>query len=120
MQQREKGLRAAQELRRQVIAAGLSRRDLLKLGLLSGSGLLALTGAIGGRSALGQAIDGDTGTNLTSPPTRRFVAEMPIPPTLQSVQSLDPHPTVEPNFAAGEGRDTRWPLTMQRVRYQPA
>ncbi len=44
MQQREKALRAAQELRRQVIAAGLSRRELLKLGLLSGSGLLALTG----------------------------------------------------------------------------
>jgi FtsP/CotA-like multicopper oxidase with cupredoxin domain len=104
MEQREKALLAAQELRRDIIASGLSRRDLLKLGLLSGSGLLALTGGIWARSALGQVTGEGTVTNLTSPPTRRFVAEMPIPPTLQPVQSLDPHPTVEPNYAAGEGR----------------
>ena len=98
MRQRDKALLAAQDLRRQVVKAGLTRRDLLKLGLLSGSGLLALTGGPWARTALGQV------TAATSPPTRRFVAEMPVPPKLEPVQSLDPLPMVEPNTAAGEGR----------------
>jgi FtsP/CotA-like multicopper oxidase with cupredoxin domain len=98
MRQKDKALLAAQDLRRQVVKAGLTRRDLLKLGLLSGSGLLALTGGPWARTALGQV------TAATSPPTRRFVAEMPVPPKLEPVQSLDPLPMVEPNTAAGEGR----------------
>ncbi len=104
MRQIDKTLLAAQDLRRQVVEARLTRRELLKLGLLSGSGLLALGGGLKNAIAKGSSNDVAVATTLPSPPTRPFVVEMPIPPTLPAVQSLNPHPTVEPNAAAGEGR----------------
>lgn len=104
MKQRDKALCAAQDLRRQVVEARLTRREMLKLGLLSGSGLLALTGGMWSRPAIAQTDDDTSVVPLPSPPTRPFVARMPIPPLLRPVSSLNPHPTVEPNAAAGEGR----------------
>jgi FtsP/CotA-like multicopper oxidase with cupredoxin domain len=86
--------------RQELIAAGMiSRRDLLKLGLLSGAGYLL---AKHGLSTRAHAHD------MVSPPTRAFVDPLPIMPVKQPVPNgaagLYPYPTVQPNNAGGEGR----------------
>ncbi|HEV2489084.1 MAG TPA: multicopper oxidase domain-containing protein [Candidatus Acidoferrales bacterium] len=94
--------------RRELIAAGLtSRRDLLKLGLLSAGGMLA---AKSGLSARAQSVNGGTNQSCVpinqpaSPPTRGFIVPLPIMPTAQTVKSLSPTPTTCPNTSAGEVR----------------
>jgi FtsP/CotA-like multicopper oxidase with cupredoxin domain len=86
--------------RQELIKAGLtSRRNLLKLGLLSGAGYLA---AKSGLSAW--AFGGGSTGQCASPTTTPFTMQLPIMPIKQSVASLSPAPTVSPNTAAGEGR----------------
>lgn len=80
--------------RRELIAAGLSRRDLAKLGLLSGTGWLIH------KHGLSAWADGSP----ESPPTTPWVLPLLVPPVKQPVASLSPAPTVAPNTAAGEGR----------------
>lgn len=77
---------------RELSKAGLTRRDLFKMGLvMSGAGLLALratrTGAQPGTNPP---------TSLMSPPNTPFVDPLPIPPILQPT-TLDPLPTKGPN-----------------------
>jgi len=62
----------------------LTRRDLMKLGLMSFPVL-----NWGPSVALARPKSGDA---ATSPPTRPFVVELPIPPVAQAVQTLDPAP----------------------------
>jgi len=81
--------------RQGIIKAGLSRRDLMKLGLLTSSGYLVAKEGLSARAAYAD--------NCISPQTRAFIETLPIPPVQQTV-TLSPAPTVDPNTAAGEGR----------------
>jgi FtsP/CotA-like multicopper oxidase with cupredoxin domain len=115
--------------RRELIAAGLtSRRDLFKMGLLTAGGMLIAKSGLSARAQTQTNVNGvsvktnqkassadpnqSPGTNqncvpgnqLASPPTRAFVQPLPIMPLAQTVASLTPTPTEDPNTAAGEVR----------------
>src|SRR5215471_8482071 len=98
----------AAENRRELIAAGLtSRRDLMKMGLLTAGGMLV---AKSGLSARAQSVNGGTNQNCVpinqpaSPATRSFIEPLTIMPIAQTVPALTPTPTTCPNTAAGEVR----------------
>ena len=88
--------------RQEIIQAGLTtRRDLLKLGLLSGTGYLVAKHGLSSRVAMA----GD----LRSPKTREFIDPLPIMPVKQPLAAgmaglSGPAPTILPNNAGGEGR----------------
>src|SRR5262249_47020040 len=98
--------------RRELIAAGLtSRRDLLKMGLLTAGGMLVAKSGLSARaSAYTQAQTGGSNNlcvpsqQAASPPTRAFIEPLPIMPTASSVPTLKPFPTEAPNTSAGESR----------------
>ncbi|HYY42107.1 MAG TPA: hypothetical protein VE775_05195, partial [Pyrinomonadaceae bacterium] len=98
----EQEKRAAAKNRREIIAAGLSRRDMLKMGLLTSVGLLVpkMGLSVRARTTSG-ALSGGV---PSSPPTRPFVQPFARMTVKQPVPSLSPAPTVLPNTAAGEGR----------------
>jgi FtsP/CotA-like multicopper oxidase with cupredoxin domain len=107
---RYKEMLNAAKNRRELIAAGLtSRRDLVKMGLLTPGGMLV---AMTGLSA--RAYSQSTGSNqlclpgnqAASPPTKAFVQPLPIMPIASTVPlfSLNPAPTICPNTGAGEVR----------------
>jgi FtsP/CotA-like multicopper oxidase with cupredoxin domain len=87
--------RTAARNRRELVSAALSRRALLKLGLLTSGGYLVAKNGLSARAS---------GGNPQSPPTRPFIEPMPIMPVKQPVPALSPAPTVAPNTAAGEAR----------------
>jgi FtsP/CotA-like multicopper oxidase with cupredoxin domain len=96
--------------RRELIAAGLtSRRDLMKMGLLTPSGMLVAMSGLSAR-AFGQQTGSNQlclpGNQAASPPTKPFVQPLPIMPVASTVpvSSLSPAPTINPNTAAGEVR----------------
>jgi FtsP/CotA-like multicopper oxidase with cupredoxin domain len=89
MNQRERRAYNAMLNRQEIIKAGLSRRELFKMGLLTGAGYLVV------KSGLSARADGV----CTSPPTRAFIEPLPILPVKQPVTSLSPAPTVCPNTA---------------------
>ncbi|WP_437688325.1 multicopper oxidase family protein [Sorangium sp. So ce176] len=68
--------------RQEIIQAGLTRRDLIKMGLIAGSGFLVTKGGLSARAALSAP---------GSPPTEPFVQPLLIPPVAQPV-SLTPAP----------------------------
>jgi FtsP/CotA-like multicopper oxidase with cupredoxin domain len=87
--------------RQELVAAGLtSRRDLMKLGLLTSTGMLIAKHGLSSRVA--------NAGEIKSPNTRAFVDPLPIPiplrPLAMGVNSLNPPPSIYPNNAAGEGR----------------
>jgi len=107
--------------RRELIAAGLtSRRDLMKMGLLTAGGLLVAKSGLSARAqGLGQvspASSGGTnqsagtqqncipGNQTQSPVTKPFLDPLVVMPLTQTVHSLTPTPTLNPNVAAGEVR----------------
>lgn len=97
--------------RQELVRAGLTRRDLLNMGLLTSAGLLVAKRGLSSRAeAWGGSGSGwgggncQTGTsgcgNCASPPTTPWTMAMPIPPIKQaiSVASLTgPAPTIAPN-----------------------
>lgn len=92
-------LRRARANRQEIIAAGLSRRELIRLGLIGGSGYLAFKHGLS-QWASGVAFGARAST---SPPTRAFVEPLTIPPVLKPVSHLSgPAPRVDPQ--SGEGR----------------
>ena len=99
---RNKEKQAAALNRREIISAQLSRRDMVKMGLLTSAGLLVRKTGLSARamSRTGFAPDGQP----SSPPTRAFIEDMPRLPIKQPVAALNPAPTIAPNTAAGEGR----------------
>jgi len=109
---REREAANAAKNRRELIAAGLTRRDLARMGLLTGAGLLAGSkGLSAWGGSYGSGWDGGSShwqrcySNCPqSPPTTPFVQPLLIMPVKQPVTSLTPAPTVAPNTAAGEGR----------------
>src|SRR4026208_1594429 len=108
---REREIKNAAKNRREIIAARLSRRDMIKAGLLTSAGYLIHKNGLSARAQFsGSDCDrrwwdgsGGNGTPV-SPPTTPFVEPLAIPPIAQSVPSLSPAPTVAPNTAAGEQR----------------
>jgi FtsP/CotA-like multicopper oxidase with cupredoxin domain len=97
--------------RQDLIKEGISRRDLLKLGLITGAGVLvdglSVSKAFGGNTC------GSRGSSLctVSPPIQPFLDLLPTPrdgtwpvQTALDVSALGSAPTAAPNTAAGEGR----------------
>lgn len=86
----KRALRAFRE-RQELVEAGLTRRDLMKAGMLTSAGFLVtdkgLPRELLSTSALGAL-----------PPITPFVEPLPIPPILP-VRTLDPAPTNDPNRA---------------------
>jgi FtsP/CotA-like multicopper oxidase with cupredoxin domain len=106
--------------RRELIAAGLtSRRDLMKLGLLTAGGMLVAKSGLSARAqGLGQVSPASNGQNTSagtqqncipgnqtqSPVTTPFLDPLVVMPLTQKVTSLTPTPTLNPNVGAGEVR----------------
>ncbi|MGK3999089.1 multicopper oxidase family protein [Sorangium sp. So ce1024] len=68
--------------RQEIIQAGLTRRDLIKMGLIAGSGFLVTKSGLSARAALSAS---------SSPPTEPFVQPLLIPPVAQPAD-LSPAP----------------------------
>src|SRR5256712_8863052 len=90
--------------RQEIIKAGLGRRDLFKMGLLTSAGYLVAKRGLSTRAA--HADDDDN--VCSSPPTRAFYDLLPTPRDgtmkIQTPTTLTPAPTAAPSKAAGEGR----------------
>ena len=93
MTRRERLAETARRNRMEIVAAGLSRREMLALGLLGGSGYLVAKGGVSAWASPGP--DG----GFKSPATTPFLEELPIAPVL-STSSLSPAPGEAP--VAGE------------------
>ena len=77
--------------RQELIKAGLtSRRDLLKLGLLTSARYLVAKKGLSSRADAQTILSHQGGCN--SPQTREFIEAMPTPPGKQSVAALNPAP----------------------------
>lgn len=102
----EKEKQQAARNRREIIAAGLSRRDMIRMGLLTGAGLLVpMSGlSVRARNSAGHLLDSGSGSGPSSPPTRPFVQPFTRMTVKQPSAVLNPTPTVMPNTAGGEGR----------------
>lgn len=97
---RYKEMLKAQKNRQEFIAAQLGRRDFLKMGMLTGAGMLVAQNGLSARA-------GTPAIPLqqpASPHVTPFVEELPIMPIQQPVRRLNPAPTILPNTSAGEGR----------------
>ena len=98
---RYREMETAAKNRRELIAAGLtSRRDLFKLGLLTGAGMLVPKIGLSARARGGLLPT----SQAASPTTRSFVEPLFIMPQATPVPSLSPAPTRAPNPHAGESR----------------
>jgi FtsP/CotA-like multicopper oxidase with cupredoxin domain len=108
----KKSLANARKNRLEIIKAQLTRRDMMKAGLLGAGGYLVLKNGLSqwasGKEAWASGGSGSgsgSGTTITSPPTRAFIEPLPIMPIRQPVTTLSgPIPTIAPNTAGGEGR----------------
>src|SRR5579883_2624684 len=106
----------ARKNRLELIKAGLTRRDLLRMGLITSAGYLVAKNGLssrawgfdhgrgGGGGRGGNGGGGEGGGGGTSPATRPFIEPLQRLTVKQPVQSLSPAPTAAPNTAAGEGR----------------
>ena len=96
--------------RRELIAAGLtSRRDLMKLGLLTAGGMLVAKTGLSARASGQSTVNGGVNqlcvpNQPASPPTRGFVQPLNVMRQAIPVPSLTPVPTIAPNPGAGESR----------------
>lgn len=78
MNAHERLIQKTMDLQREITREGLKRRDLLKLGLLSaGSGLLLPIPGLSLRAAYASGSCPEPGKDILSPPTRKWVEEMP-------------------------------------------
>src|SRR5437660_2253561 len=111
--------------RRELIAAGLtSRRDLLKMCLLTAGGMLVAKSGLSARAQISTNNPPSSGSNTSpgtnqncvpgnqtaSPPTRAFVTPLTIMPLAQTValSTFSPQPTDCPNTSSGtDGTEVR-------------
>jgi FtsP/CotA-like multicopper oxidase with cupredoxin domain len=78
MNAQERLIQQTMDLQRQITKEGLKRRDLIKLGLLSASsGLLLPISGLSLRAAHASGSCPEPGKDIFSPPTRKWVEEMP-------------------------------------------
>ncbi|MBI4290424.1 MAG: multicopper oxidase domain-containing protein [Betaproteobacteria bacterium] len=100
MNQREKLIQRTMDVQREITQAGLKRRDLLKMGLLSaGTGMLLPIPGLSMRAAWAKSCP-VPGEDIISPYTRPWVEELPRLTEKQTVLDNDPH-----NFDCGNGGD---------------
>ena len=99
----EKEKQQAAKNRREIIAAGLSRREMLRMGLLTSAGLLvSMRGlSVRARSSAGHLLDSGSGSGPSSPPTTPFVQPFTRMTVKQPVAALNPTPTAIANTAGG-------------------
>ena len=100
----EKEKQQAARERREIIKAGLSRRDMIKLGLLTSAGLFIPKRGLSARALNSAGAPSSGSGSPSSPPTTPFVQPFTRMTVKQPVATLNPAPTVIPNFGAGEGR----------------
>ena len=104
----EKEKQQAAKNRREIVAAGLNRRELLRMGLLTSAGMLvSMNGlSVKARNSAGHLLGGGSGSGSgpSSPPTTPFVQPFTRMTVKQPAAVLNPTPTVIPNTIAGEGR----------------
>lgn len=100
---RYKEMLNAAKNRRELIAAQFSRRDMMKMGLVTSAGFLAPIGGLSSRAFAQQGIPNlcAPGNQAASPPTTPFAVPLPILPIMQPVASLSPAPTINPNTTLG-------------------
>jgi FtsP/CotA-like multicopper oxidase with cupredoxin domain len=78
MNSREKLIQRTMDVQREITQAGLKRRDLLKMGLLSaGTGMLLPISGLSMRAAYGAGACPEPGKDIISPPTRPWLEELP-------------------------------------------
>ena len=91
MNPHEKLIQKTMDLHREITQARLTRRDLLKMGLLSaGSGLLLPIQGLSLRAAYAGGACPVPGKDMISPPTRPWLEEMPRLVEKQTVANNDP------------------------------
>src|SRR5260370_21594182 len=86
-----KEMAAAAKNRRELIAAQLSRRDLMKMGLLTGAGYLVSKEGLSARSKFPIPLE-----QAASPPVTPFIEPLHSLPVKYPVQVLQPAPSVTP------------------------
>src|SRR4051812_35646450 len=92
----QRSIANARKNRLEIIHAGLSRREMIRYGLISSTGYLVFKNGLS-QYASGVAWGRDGGGTSTSPPTRAFIEPMPIPPVRRPVTTLSgPAPTIAP------------------------
>jgi FtsP/CotA-like multicopper oxidase with cupredoxin domain len=99
---RHKEMINAQKNRRDIIAAQLTRREMIKMGLLTGAGYLIAKPGLSARAAA--PIPVGQPASLQGCNFQPFIDPLNIPPIKQPVPFLSPAPTAAPNPGAGEGR----------------
>ena len=102
--------------RREIVQAGVTRRELIKLGLLSSSGALIPMRGLNAQSACeaGACQPG------CSPPTERFVDPLPIPAVLPERPLSDPGFQIPPGAQpSGHPQDARTETHQFRERFPP-
>jgi len=99
---KEKDKQTAANNRRELIAAGFKRRDLLKMGLLTSAGMLIPKKGLSAHPLNTRGSFDDDEPN--SPDTTPFQELMPRLQVLQPVPALFPAPQKNPNSGAGEAR----------------
>jgi FtsP/CotA-like multicopper oxidase with cupredoxin domain len=107
---------ARRKRRQECVDAGLTRRDMFKVALLTSGGAL-----VGARGASAQAACELTPcTPGCSPPTIPFVDPLPIPPVLPARALSDPSFLIPPNQQpSGDPRDARTEPHQFRERFPP-
>jgi FtsP/CotA-like multicopper oxidase with cupredoxin domain len=99
---KEKDKEIAANNRRELIAAGFKRRDLLKMGLLTSAGMLIPKKGLSAHPLNTRGSFDDDEPN--SPDTTPWQDELPRLQVLQPVAVLNPAPQKLPNTGAGEAR----------------
>src|SRR5262249_38706483 len=101
---REREAYRAQQNRREIVAAQLSRRELMRMGLLTSAGFLIPKQGLSAHPVTrsGFVLMDET---CQSPATSAFTeAFTPMQVKRPETSPLNPTPTIAPNNAAGEGR----------------
>ena len=113
MNSREKLIQRTMDVQREITRAGLKRRDLLKMGLLSAStGMLLPISGLSMRAAFADGGSGTSGgscpvpgVDIISPPTRPWIEELPRLVEKQRVLNNDPANIYCGNGGAAPGPD---------------
>jgi FtsP/CotA-like multicopper oxidase with cupredoxin domain len=118
----KKSLANARKNRLEIIKAQLSRREMIRAGLIGAGGYLVLKNGLsqwasgnawadqgpgggGGGGSGGSGGGSGSAVTIVSPPTRAFIEALPIMPVRNPVTTLSgPTPTIAPNTTGGEGR----------------
>jgi FtsP/CotA-like multicopper oxidase with cupredoxin domain len=106
----------ARKNRQEIVRAGVSRRELIRLGLLTGSGCLIPTRGLSAQASC----EAGTCAPGCSPPTDPFVDPLPIPQVLPERPLTDPGFVIPPAAQpSGQPQDARVEPHQFRDRFPP-